>query len=198
MKPPRSASGASSPGGRHQRTGGAGSAVSRAGWASALVLLRRFAEGVAAFLLAVIFVAFIVQIVLRYFFNWPVGWTTELSLAAWLWLVLWGAAFVLRDDEEIRMDVITARAGPRLRRVLAAVGALAIVVLFAMSLRASFDYVSFMKVEKSSYLGVRMDITYSIYLVFAVAVILRGLRTLVRAWRGTVSPEDPASSASAL
>jgi hypothetical protein len=46
---------------------------------------------------------------MRYLFNWPVGWTTELSLAAWLWLVLWGAAFVLKDDEEIRIDSFADR-----------------------------------------------------------------------------------------
>ena len=39
--------------------------------------LSRLAEHVAAALMAVIFVAFMIQIVLRYFFNWPVGWTTE-------------------------------------------------------------------------------------------------------------------------
>lgn len=165
----------------------------------ALKKLHRFAEVVAAALLAVIFVAFIVQIALRYVFNWPVGWTTELSLVAWLWLVLWGAAFVLKDDEEIRIDLVTDRAGPRTRRVLVGVAAAAVVVLFAMALRPSYDYVSFMKVEKSSYLGVRMDFTYSIYLVFAVAVIVRHLRLLVRAVRGTLpAPRDPAASSSAL
>src|SRR5687768_7434943 len=147
-----------------------------------LTKLHRFAEVVAALLLAVIFVAFIVQIALRYLFNWPVGWTTELSLAAWLWLVLWGAAFVLKDDEEIRIDLVGERAGPRTRRVMAAVGALALIVLFGMSLPAAWSYVSFMKVEKSSYLGIRMDFMYSIYLVFAVAVIARSLRQLVRAF----------------
>ena len=42
-----------------------------------LSLLHRFAEAVAALFLGVIFVAFIVQIALRYLFNWPVGWTSE-------------------------------------------------------------------------------------------------------------------------
>ena len=142
--------------------------------------LHRFSEAVAALLLAVIFVAFIVQIALRYLFNWPVGWTSELSLAAWLWLVLWGAAFVLKDEEEIRIDLIAERAGRRTRRVIGAVGAVSVIVLFGMSLPASYDYVSFMKVEKSAYLGIRLDILYSIYLVFVVAVIARGLRQLVR------------------
>ncbi|MES2687724.1 MAG: TRAP transporter small permease [Pseudomonadota bacterium] len=157
--------------------------------------LHRFAEAVAAGLLAIIFVAFLVQIVMRYVFNAPVGWTTELSLAAWLWLVLWGAAFVLKDDEEIRIDLLTARAGPRTRRVVGALVALAIIVLFGMSLPGAWSYVTFMKVEKSSYLGVRMDITYSIYIVFVVAVILRALRQLVR---GPDKLSDTPSSASAL
>lgn len=143
-------------------------------------LLHRFAEGVAALLLAVIFVAFIVQIVARYLFNAPVGWTTELSLAAWLWLVLWGAGFVLKDHEEIRIDTFADAGGPRRRRLVGAIGSLSVVVLFGMSLPASWSYVTFMKVEKSSYLGVRMDVMYSIYIVFAVAVIGRGLRQLVR------------------
>jgi len=161
--------------------------------------LHRFAEVVAAALLAVIFVAFIAQIVLRYVFNWPVGWTTELSLAAWLWLVLWGAAFVLKDDEEIRIDLLVDRAGPMGRRVIAAVAALSVMVLFGLSLEPSYEYVAFMKVEKSSYLGVRMDITYSIYLVFVVAVLLRALRTLVRAIRGTLpAPSAPGATSSAL
>jgi TRAP-type C4-dicarboxylate transport system permease small subunit len=158
--------------------------------------LHRFAEAVAAGLLAIIFVAFLVQIVMRYVFNAPVGWTTELSLAAWLWLVLWGAAFVLKDHEEIRIDMLTARAGPRTQRVVGILVALAIIVLFGMSLPGAWSYVTFMKVEKSSYLGVRMDITYSIYIVFVVAVILRAVRQLVRGPARAGS--DTPSSASAL
>ena len=158
--------------------------------------LHRFAEAVAALLLAMIFIAFILQILLRYLFNWPVGWTTEVSLAAWLWLVLWGAAFVLKDDEEIRIDLIAERASYRTRRVMGAVGALSLIVLFGMSLPASYAYVAFMKVEKSSYLGVRMDVMYSIYLVFAVAVIARSLRQLIRG--PAPSASDGPTPASAL
>jgi TRAP-type C4-dicarboxylate transport system permease small subunit len=162
-----------------------------------LSLLHRFAEAVAALLLGVIFVAFIVQITLRYVFNWPVGWTSEVSLAAWLWLVLWGAAFVLKDSDEIRMDFIASNAGPRIRRIAGAIAALGVIVLFGMSLPASYAYVSFMKVEKSSYLGIRMDVMYAIYLVFVVAVIARSLRQLIRGPAPATS-ELPSSSSSAL
>ena len=74
-------------------------------------------ENVAAMLLAAMFVAFIVQIVFRYLLNFPIGWTSELTVITWLWLVLWGAAFVVREDEEIRFDLIYGSVGPRARRV---------------------------------------------------------------------------------
>jgi C4-dicarboxylate transporter DctQ subunit len=77
----------------------------------ALWLARR-AENVAALLLAVMFLAFIVQIVFRYVFNFPIGWTSELSTVTWLWLVLWGAAFVVPESEEIRFDLVYGAVGP--------------------------------------------------------------------------------------
>jgi TRAP-type C4-dicarboxylate transport system permease small subunit len=73
--------------------------------------LRRRAENVAAAMLAVMFAAFVIQIVFRYFFNLPTGWTTELTVVAWLWLVLWGSAFVLGEKEEIRFDLIYSAVG---------------------------------------------------------------------------------------
>lgn len=147
-------------------------------------LAHRAAEAVSALLLATIFVAFIVQIVFRYAFNFPVGWTSELSLAAWLWLVLWGAAFVLKDADEIRFDLLTGSLGRRGRIAVGLIGTLAILVLFGLSLGPSWSYVSFMAVEKSSYLKIRMDWMYAIYIVFVVAVIARYLWKLVNLLRG--------------
>lgn len=161
--------------------------------AAALRRLSRLADTVAAALLAVIFVAFILQIAMRYLLNWPVGWTTEVSLIAWLWLVLFGSACVLRPAEEIRIDFLFTHAGRRLRRAMGALGTLGIVALLALSLPASYDYVSFMKVEKSSYLNIRFDWLFSIYLVFLVVVIARHLFNLVQALRG----RDPCADTAA-
>ena len=146
--------------------------------------LRRRAENVAAAMLAVMFAAFVIQIVFRYFFNLPTGWTTELTVVAWLWLVLWGSAFVLGEKEEIRFDLIYSAVRPRVRIGMAIVCALAIIGLYGASLKPSFDYVSFMKVEKASYLKVRMDWLYSIYIVFLVAIIVRYLWLLSQLLRG--------------
>ena len=146
--------------------------------------LRRRAENIAAAMLAVMFAAFIVQIVFRYFFNLPVGWTSELTVVMWLWLVLWGSAFVLREKEEIRFDLIYAAVGRRARIAMAIVFSVAIIGLYGASLPASYAYVTFMKVESSSYLKIRLDWLYSIYLLFLVAIIVRYLWLLWQLARG--------------
>src|SRR3954468_646672 len=121
-----------------------------------LAWLQRRAENIAALMLAVMFVAFLIQIVFRYFLNFPVGWTSELTVVMWLWIVLWGASFVLKENEEVRFDLITAAVGRRARIGMGIVAGISLVVLYGASLPASWKYVTFMKVEKSSYLKVRM------------------------------------------
>jgi len=161
--------------------------------------LRRRAENVAAGLLAVMFAAFILQIAFRYFFNFPIGWTSELSVIAWLWLVLWGAAFVVKESEEIRFDLVYGAVGPRTRRVMGIITGLSIVILYGLSLPASYKYVAFMKVEKTSYLKIPFDWLFSIYLVFLVAVIVRYLWLLWYLLRGKDPEElDPTKVSSGL
>ncbi len=137
--------------------------------------LRRRAENLAAAMLGVMFAAFILQIVFRYLLNLPIGWTHEVSVIMWLWLVLFGSAFVIRESEEIRFDVIYGAVGAGPRRVMATITAVALIVLFSLSLPAVIDYVAFMKVQKTAYLKIRFDYLYAMYVVFAVAMIVRYL-----------------------
>jgi TRAP-type C4-dicarboxylate transport system permease small subunit len=152
--------------------------------------LHRRAENIAAGLLAVMFLAFMVQIVFRYLFNFPIGWTSELTIITWLWLVLWGSAFVLTEKEEIRFDLAYGAVGRRTRIAMGVVFSIAVIILYAASLKPSFAYVSFMKVERSSYLHIRLDWLYSIYVIFLVAVIVRYLWLLSQLLRGR-DPEAP-------
>lgn len=166
---------------------------------SAGTSLKRFAEHVLAVLLGVMFVAFMIQIVARYVFNFPIGWTIEVTVITWLWLVLWGAAFVAKENEEIRIDLITSMVGQRTRIVLAIIVSIACVVLYAISLPGSYSYVTFMKVEKSAYLRIPMNWLFSIYVVFVVAIVARYLWLLSQLFRGK-EPEslEPTGTGTAL
>jgi TRAP-type C4-dicarboxylate transport system permease small subunit len=156
--------------------------------------LAKGAEFVAAMMLAVMFAAFLVTIVYRYVLNWPAGWASELSTVMWMWLVLWGAAFVLREREEIRFDIFYGAVPPFGRRVMLVIVALAVIGLFLLSLPAVWDYVTFMAVQRTAYLRIRYDHLFSIYVVFAVAVIVRYGWLATRAVQGhdPLPPEQDA------
>lgn len=161
--------------------------------------LYRRAENVIAALLAIMFLAFMLQIVFRYFFNFPSGWTFELSLIAWLWLVPFGAAFVVTEREEIRFDLLYGTMRPMARRVTAVLTGSFVLIVYIYSLPSVVDYVAFMKVEETSYLNIRFDLLYAIYPIFVVAIVARYVWLIVSALRGT-APEafDPTKASSGL
>ena len=156
-------------------------------WASSW--LRRRAENVIVALIAIMFISFLLQIGFRYLLNHPLGWTDEVTVLCWVWLVLWGAAFILSDKDEIRFDIVYGVVSPRTQRTFTVISSLALVVLFVVSLPASWNYVLFMKREKSAYLGMRFDYLYSIYVIFSVACILKHAWIAWNAFRGRPSPE---------
>jgi len=143
-------------------------------------------------LIGLMFVSFLLQIVFRYVLNRPLGWTDEVTVLCWVWLVLWGAAFILSDKDEIRFDIVYGLVSRRTRRTFTLISSVALVVLFVVSLPASWNYVLFMKREKSAYLGMRFDYLYSIYLIFAVACIFKHGWIAWYALRGRESPEEDA------
>jgi len=150
--------------------------------------LRRRAENVAVALLAVMFGTFILQILFRYVLNDPLGWSEELIITTRLWTVLWGAAFTLRETEEIRFDIIYSQISERTRRVFTVITALALVLMYAISLPAAYSYVSFMKVEHSAYLRIPLNWMYSVFIIFTAACIVRYLWLVWRAIHGNKSP----------
>jgi C4-dicarboxylate transporter, DctQ subunit len=134
---------------------------------------RRFADNVLVAMMAVMFITFIAQVVFRYVFNKPLGWTDELSTQVWLWGILWGAAFVMRNDEDIRFDLLYNLLPHAARRWLTVVSSCSIVAILLISFPATWSYISFMKVEKSAAMGLPMHWVFSIYIVFLVAMVIR-------------------------
>jgi TRAP-type C4-dicarboxylate transport system permease small subunit len=146
--------------------------------------LRTAALDVAAIMLGALFVVFLMQIAARYVFKAPLLWTLEACLTLWLWVVFWGGAFVLREKDHVRLDILYSAVGLRLRRLFAFVSAVAIGGGFLAALPATWNYISFYEIKRSSVIGIRLDVVFSIYAVFAVSMILRNLWRAVLIARG--------------
>lgn len=159
-----------------------------AGW------MHRRAENFLALMLAALFLSFLIQIVFRYLLNLPLGWTVEFVAIAWLWGILFGYAFVVPERDVIRLDILYALLPPLARRVLDVVTSVICIAIFAWTLPQVWDYVTFMRIEKTAYMKIPFDWVFSIYIPFAIAVIFRCARTAWRAIKGPVTDKLPAIS----
>jgi C4-dicarboxylate transporter, DctQ subunit len=142
--------------------------------------LSERAKDIGSIFLGLMFLSFIAQIIFRYVLNLPLDWTLELCLTLWLWTVFWGTAFAMEDQDHVRFDIFYHSLGEKGRRILTFIYSACIVAAFSISLPATISYVTFYKIKKSMTLGIRLDIVFSVYLIFAVAMILQ---YSLRCWR---------------
>lgn len=162
---------------------------------AALAWLSARAENVAVGLLTVMFLSFVLQIGARYVLNAPLGWTLELCLTMWLWVVFWGAAFCVRDRDQVKFDIVYLAVSPHLRKWFAIVSSGAIVLGFVASAPATWDYISFLYIKKSATLRIRLNYVFVVYMIFLAAIVIRyGLRIprLLRDGAPEDRPEDHA------
>lgn len=135
---------------------------------------------IAAALLAAMFVTFLLQIFSRYVMLQPFGWTLELCLILWVWIVFFGCAFNVREKDHVTFDIFYLAARRPVQRILALIAAGAIVVGMAVSFLPTWDYVDFMRMRRTStfenpFTGdkIRLKWIFIIYMVFLGALVLR-------------------------
>jgi len=70
--------------------------------------------------LVLLFVTFsiFIDVFLRYFFNRPSIWITEVSSYLFLYIIFFGTAYALQQDLHIRVTFLLDRFGPRAMRIL--------------------------------------------------------------------------------
>ncbi|TRD16248.1 TRAP transporter small permease [Palleronia caenipelagi] len=151
--------------------------------------LSRVAEIIAGSMLAAIFVIFMYQIILRYFFE-PAGWTLELIGILWVWVIFFSCAFVVRDRDQVKFDILYLACPRPVRRVMTLISAAAVVGLMLYAFLPTWDYIDWMKIRKTT--TVRNPFTdqkiplrdvFSIYAVFMLALIVRYTWMFIDTWR---------------
>ena len=141
---------------------------------------KHLSEGVAATAFLLMFAAFIVQIFSRYVFNAPVSWSLEVCSITYVWIVFWSANTLLHERQHIVFDVIFNAVPPEPRRALAVANTLALGVVFAAAIPGIVDYVLFLGRRKTMLLKVPMDVVYSCFVIFMIAVVLGAALRLKR------------------
>ncbi len=74
------------------------------------------------------------------------------------------------------------------------VGHIVLGIAFVSALPAVVDYVTFMKIDSTSIVHLRFDFVFSIFIVFMVAVVIRSILAIYRAFRSRDKPPHPQMS----
>jgi TRAP-type C4-dicarboxylate transport system permease small subunit len=169
--------------------------------------LSRFAEIIAGGFLAAIFVTFLLQIGSRYtpkiIANLglaetfptlaaiaPLGWTIELIGILWVWVIFFSCAFIVREHEHVRFDIIYLSVSTRVRRIFALTSAAAIVIGMLYSFLPTWDYIDFMRMRRTATVrnpfdGAKIPLRtiFSVYAIFMAAVAARYSWLFFDVWR---------------
>lgn len=141
-------------------------------------------------MMGILFATFIAQVIFRYVLNLPLAWSDEICNFIWLWGILWGASFVMRNHEDIRFDMLYNLLPRKLKRGLTMLSSSLIVLLLALSLPQTWSYISFMHVEKSAAMGIPMSWVFGLYLVFVVAMGIRHVGIAYSAWQNNLTEDE--------
>jgi TRAP-type C4-dicarboxylate transport system permease small subunit len=136
-----------------------------AGW-------RHFSEGVAALSFAAMFFAFVLQVTSRYVFNNPIPWTQEVCSITYVWVVFWTCDILVSERQQIVFDVIYNWFRPGPRRWIAIFNTACLGLIFLAALPGVFDYILFLGKRSTMLLHVRMDLVYSCFAIFMIAVVV--------------------------
>jgi TRAP-type C4-dicarboxylate transport system permease small subunit len=142
-------------------------------------LLRRGAEVVGVLLFALLFLVFVVQVTARFALDRPLPWTDEAAVVLYLWAVLWGAAVVCKDREQVAFDLLYQAAPPPIRRLMALTAAVLVGGLAAWALPGTLDYILFMQRESSAVLGLPL---HWVFMPFALLLLALLVRYVIRVW----------------
>ncbi|RED18828.1 TRAP transporter small permease [Pontivivens insulae] len=159
--------------------------------------VSRISDAIAATLLAVIFFTFLLQIATRYapkIINYfglaeifpalgaiqPLGWTLELIAILWVWVIFFSCAFVVREWDHVKFDIVFLAVSRRMRAIFAVISAVAIVAGMLYALLPTLDYIDWMKIRKTStvrnpFTGskIPMRTIFSVYGAFMIVVAVR-------------------------
>jgi TRAP-type C4-dicarboxylate transport system permease small subunit len=86
--------------------------------------MKRYIDGINGLLLAVMFLITFWQIVARFLPGESTVWSEEVARFVFVWIVFLGAGTLMRDEEHIRIGVLTDRLGRisgRVFRILSAI-----------------------------------------------------------------------------
>src|SRR5580698_5057318 len=81
--------------------------------------LRQMAEWIACAMFAAVFIIFNYKIFTRYFEHNEAVWADEMLVILFIWIIFWAQAFVVREHDQISLDIVVRMLPAQGKRIAA-------------------------------------------------------------------------------
>ena len=119
-----------------------------------------------------LFGVFIMQVFYRYILRDPKSWSMEVTSICFVWVVLLGACYAQRKRGHVTFTLIYDMLSVKWKSLSAFLGNLIIFAALAISVVPTWEYIQFMKVQKSSVLKIGLNYIYLPYMAFLGLMLL--------------------------
>ena len=116
--------------------------------------------------LAIIFVAFILNVISRYVFRSPINACYELCLAGLVWTLLLSAPYAVRTKTNVAFTLLYDKAGATTQLIMRLIGNAFLLFCLIKMFYPCLDWVLFMHRKRTSVLKIRYDILFFPFVVF--------------------------------
>lgn len=154
-------------------------------------IIRKINDIAAICLMSILAICVIAQVICRYALGAPLTWSEELARYMQIWMVMLGAAVMMRKGGHLAIDLVTASLPPKAKKVTDFIAFVAIIVFFFIVVKEGIPVA--MNAMKQHSPAMQANMGY-IYMALPVGGALILMETLIRFVRflKTGSPNEPA------
>lgn len=80
--------------------------------------IKKLCRWLLVIIFALMFIATFAQVIFRYFFSYPLGWTEEFSRIMFVWSAFLATGFLAIEDRLMYVELFISKVPPRPRRVI--------------------------------------------------------------------------------
>lgn len=154
-----------------------------------LPILQKGADLIGALFFLTIFLLFLLQIVARYIFQWPIGWPDEMITFLFVWVSFWGGAMMVPVERHITFDLIDNVLQRHVARWTRVVSLALTAGLFLAAVPITVDFIHFSHRQMTPVISIPLSFVYAPICLFLLTVALRLTGV---AWREWSTPSETA------
>jgi TRAP-type C4-dicarboxylate transport system permease small subunit len=113
----------------------------------------------------------LVQVFFRYVLRYPLVWSMELSVIGFVWTVIFGACYTMRQRTHIKFTMFYDRFAPKTAAILRMLGNLIIAITFFSMVYASWRFSFFIGFQKTAVARIPFTVMFLPFVYFLCSII---------------------------